>query len=380
MTGILRWVVVAIVVVHGLIHLLGAAKGLGWADVPQLKQPVSHLGGVCWLAASVLLIVTGLLIAANSPSWWWLVAAVAVIVSQVMIITSWSDAKAGTLANVIVLLAAVYGFASLGPMSFRAEWNQDASAALRTAASTSDLVDDDDLADLPDPLVRYLRRSAVVGKPKVTNFHAHVSGRIRNGPDDAWMPFTGEQVNTFGPDPQRFFFISATRSGLPVDIFHVYDHGSATMRGRLLSLVPVVNASGPDMDRSETVTIFNDLVLFAPGALLDAPVRWTAIDDSRVRGEFTNGSETVGAELTFDAAGDLVDFSSDDRSRASDDGSSFTPLRWNTPVNEYRNIDGRRVVVNGDGKWYAPEPEGHYAYVEFGIDDITYNVDEGALG
>lgn len=194
------------------------------------------------------------------------------------------------------------------------------------------------------------------------------------------MPFTGEQVNTFGPDPHRLFHISATRSGLPVDILHVYDHGSATMRGRLLSLVPVVNASGPDMDRSETVTIFNDLTLFAPGALVDAAVQWTEIDDSRVRGEFTNGSETVSAELTFDAAGDLVDFSSDDRSRASDDGSSFTALRWNTPVNEYRDVEGRRVVVDGDGKWYAPEPEGHYVYVEFGIDDITYNVDEDALG
>lgn len=380
MTTALRWAVVAIAVIHGLIHLLGAAKGLGWADVPQLKRPVSHLGGALWLAASALLVLTGLLVALNSQSWWWLVALVAVVISQVMIVTAWSDAKVGTLANLIVLLAAVYGFASLGPMSFRAEWKEDASAALRTVAPPSGLVNEDDLAGLPAPLVRYLRRSGVVGKPRVTNFHARVSGRIRNGPKDAWMTFSGKQFNTFGPDPDRFFFISATRSGLPVDILHVYDHGSATMRGRLLSLVPVVSASGPEMDRSETVTVFNDLALFAPAALVDAPVRWTAIDDSRVRGDFTNGSETVSAELTFDGAGDLVDFSSDDRSRASDDGSSFTALRWNTPVSGYRDFDGRRVVIGGNGKWDAPEPEGHYAYIEFRIDDITYNIDEGALG
>jgi hypothetical protein len=31
MKTVVRWVVVTVVVVHGLLHLLGAAKGLGWA-------------------------------------------------------------------------------------------------------------------------------------------------------------------------------------------------------------------------------------------------------------------------------------------------------------------------------------------------------------
>ena len=50
------------------------------------------------------------------------------------------------------------------------------------------------------------------------------------------------------------------------------------MRVKVLSLVTVVDASGPEMDRGETVTVFNDLVVLAPGAILDAPVPWTAMD------------------------------------------------------------------------------------------------------
>ena len=34
------------------------------------------------------------------------------------------------------------------------------------------------------------------------------------------MPFTGKQVNTYGPRPQRVFIMDATRSGLPVTVLH----------------------------------------------------------------------------------------------------------------------------------------------------------------
>ena len=46
-----RWVVGLVVVVHGSIHFLGAAKGLGWAEVTQLTEPISAGLGAAWLAA-----------------------------------------------------------------------------------------------------------------------------------------------------------------------------------------------------------------------------------------------------------------------------------------------------------------------------------------
>ncbi len=85
------------------------------------------------------------------------------------------------------------------------------------------------------------------------------------------------------------------------------------------------------------------------------------------------------AELVFDMNGDLVDFISDDRSRASADGTSFTRLRWNTPLSEYRDLGGRRVAVHGQGMWEAAEPEGHFAYVDFFVDDLAYNVTSAAI-
>jgi len=365
-------VVVTVILAHGLIHLLGAAKGFGWAQVSQLKEPIGSGLGAIWLAAALLVIATGVMLGIGAR-WWWLVGAVAVAVSQAVIVTSWSDARAGTVANVILLAAVVYGYASHGPQSYRAEYHRLASAALTRPLATGDVVTEADLAQLPPLVAAYLRRSGVVGQPRVTNFRASVHGRIRADATKPWMRFTAEQVNTFSPQPSRLFFMDATLVGLPVDVLHVFLGQSATMRVKACSIVPMVNAAGPQMDRGETVTLFNDLCVLAPAALIDAPIIWHDVDGRRVRGAYILGANTVTAELVFDEDHDLVDFVSEDRLRASVDGKSFVRQGWSTPVHEYQAIGTRRIPRVAEARWRAPEPEAEFAYLEFRVDSVDYN-------
>jgi hypothetical protein len=161
--------------------------------------------------------------------------------------------------------------------------------------------------------------------------------------------------------------------GLPVDVLHIFVGPAATMRVKICSMVSIVDAAGPEMDRGETVTLFNDLCVLAPAALVDAPVVWRAVDDMHAHGTFTNGAQTVSADLTFDGKGDLVDFVSDDRLQASRDGSTFTTTRWSTPVSDYRALDGRRVATRGEARWHPSEPRSPYSYLEFDLDRITYD-------
>jgi len=364
--------VVVVLFGHGLIHLLGVAKGLGWAEVAQLTEPISPLGGLAWLVAAILVIAAAVLMAARGPSWWWAVAGAAAVFSQVVIVTSWSDAKVGSVANVMLALVALYGFLALGPNSLHADWHKRAAAALARSGTPSGVVTERDLADLPDILATYVRRSGAIGKPRVTNFSAHVHGRIRGGADRPWMTFAAQQVNTYGEQPQRMFLMDATMFGLPVTVLHVYDDTIATMRGKLLSLITVVDGSGIEMDRAETVTLFNDLVILAPAAIVGAPIAWTEVDARMVRGVFTNGEVAVTAELSFDDAGDLVNFVSDDRFR-SPDGKSFTQQRWSTPIGTYRDFGRGRIASVGEARWKAPWPEGEFTYLEFHLDQIVYN-------
>ncbi len=80
--------------------------------------PIGPGAGAVWLLAAALVLLCAGLVAAGTPTWWWVVAIIGAVVSQVAIATSWNDARAGTTVNVVLVVAAVYGFASVGPASF----------------------------------------------------------------------------------------------------------------------------------------------------------------------------------------------------------------------------------------------------------------------
>jgi len=366
-TGLLRWVVAVVALGHGLVHLVFASEYFGWIDDPTLSQS-DRLGGL-WLTAGLQLLLTAALAAADAGPW-WLVGIVAALVSQAAILTAWGEAGTGTLANVVLLVVAIYALLSLGRRSLRGQWTARADEALSAAPSGTGVVTEDDLARLPAPVAAYVRQCGAVGQPRPHSIRAEFHGRIRADRDQQWMPFTGRQVTTFGPDPRRYFLMDATRAGLPVTVLHCYALGTATMRGKVCSTVTVLDAAGPELDRGETVTVFNDLVLLAPGALVDAPVEWTELDDRRVRAAFTNGRHTVSAELVFDDSGRLVDFVSRDRMRASADGRSFDAQDWSTPDPRRRERSGVHVL-RGTARWRTPD--GWLTYVELDFDRIETN-------
>jgi hypothetical protein len=186
------------------------------------------------------------------------------------------------------------------------------------------------------------------------------------------MLFTGEQVNTYGARPERFFKMDATMAHLPVDVLHVFTGESATMRVKLCSLVPMVNTAGPELTRGETVTLLNDLCVLAPAALPRARIKWTPTDDHRARATFTRARHTVTAHLVFNEQDQLVDFTSDDRYQASSDGKAFQPQRWSTPLRNYRSLHGRTVSTSGRACWHTPDGD-QFTYLEFEVDDITYH-------
>ena len=143
--------------------------------------------------------------------------------------------------------------------------------------------------------------------------------------------------------------------------------GARTHKSLKMVTVSARSISGP-----EASTIGNnDLCVLAPAALIDAPVIWTSLDDHRVRGAYTYGANTVAGELTFDDDDQLVDFFSDDRNAVSADGTTFTPQRWSTPISAYRDLGSARLGTMGEGHWHAAD--GEFAYLEFDLDDITYN-------
>ena len=110
----MRWLLVPLFVFHGLIHLVGVPlvwggliAGKGGATLVPLADLALRVAGGAWLLASLALLLAAFGVAFEQD-WWRPVALLAAAVSQVLIVLWWGDARAGTVANVLVLAAVVW--------------------------------------------------------------------------------------------------------------------------------------------------------------------------------------------------------------------------------------------------------------------------------
>lgn len=262
-------------------------------------------------------------------------------------------------------------FLALPTPGLRRAFHDDVRQALKCVNPARPVISDAHLMRLPDPVRRYLRGVGVVGQPPVANFRVRLHGRIRSAADSRWMPLRAEQY-TFVRERKRFFYLTSSMFGAPVQGYHRYADGSASMDIRVGGVIPVVSLTGPEMFQSETVTFLNDMCLIAPAALLDPVLVWEELDGGGVGVRFVNAGVAVRAELSFNSSGELIDFVSDDRYRASRNGALMTKLRWSTPVGSYRAFGPLRIWSGGEARWHTSN--GHFPYIELELDDVEYNV------
>jgi hypothetical protein len=259
------------------------------------------------------------------------------------------------------------------PYSMRGPYDKQVQEEfLKQPLVTEDILRESDIARLPRSVQRYLRYTRSVGKPKIQNFRLEFDIEMKKKPDARPMVGTTEQFNFMG-EMARLFYMKVHLYGIPADGLHSYRDKKATMRIRVASLFNAVDTSGAVLDETETVTVLNDICLMAPAALIDPRFSFQEIDDSRVGVTFVNGAHKVSAVLYFGKDGELVDFSSEDRSALQDDGS-FKKLRFSTPVGDYKEFEGRLVLTRGQAVFHYPE--GPFAYGKLRVRDIRYNVRE----
>jgi hypothetical protein len=76
------------------------------------------------------------------------------------------------------------------------------------------------------------------------------------------------------------------------------------MKWRLFGLIPVVNASGPDIDRSAAGRV-NIESIWLPSVLCDREISWTTSRDFHFHARFTAHSEIAEIDYVTDESGGL---------------------------------------------------------------------------
>jgi len=358
----LKFIFIAIALIHGLIHFMGFAKAFGYGNMPQLTKEISKPAGVFWMLTALLFIAVVALFLFKIENWWAL-GIIAAVASQVLIFSVWQDAKFGTIANVLVLVVSLL---SMTNALFERSYQKDVGANLeRTRTLTSVLLTEVDMQGLPTLVQNYLRYSGVLNKPKVYSMRVVFEGEMRDKGKD-WFPFRSEQFNFFD-EPTRLFFMKGKMFGVVVPGYHRYSEATATMDIRLFGLFPIIKQSGAVMNKTETVTLFNDMCLMAPATLIDPRITWKVIDSTSIEATFTNKGITISAILYFNEQGQLTNFISNDRTSVS----QMQEFPFSTPVSEYQTINGMNTIKRGDAVWHYPE--GEFIYGKFLLKEIEYN-------
>ena len=233
-------------------------------------------------------------------------------------------------------------------------------------------ITESDLEPLPLQIKRYLQYVGVTaGQNRVKNFRASFKGVMRKSIDTPWMKFTSEQTSFFDI-PSRFYYLRASLFGLPFQAVETYVGSEASMQVKIDSLFRVMDAVGPELNQSETVTLFNDMCFLAPATLISPNIQWQVIDLNRVRATFTNAGNSISAELVFNDLGQLINFTSDDRYRTTF-GKTFKKLHWSTPIREYQHFGAYRIGSRGEARWQLPG-ENDFAYIRLELLKIEYNI------
>lgn len=132
------------------------------------------------------------------------------------------------------------------------------------------------LEGLPVAARRWLAHAIEPGAPLHQAIRLRMRGEIKLG---RWRPFEAEQVIRWG---RGMVWRAKARLG-PLSISgqdSIVD-GEGMMRWRLLGVVPVMSAEGPDVTRSAAGRLELEATLL-PSVLLDPDVRWRPSDDDRV--------------------------------------------------------------------------------------------------
>jgi hypothetical protein len=348
---------------------MGFAKAFGYGNFNQLTKEISKPIGMVWFATGLLFLIGLALYILRKESWAYF-GVIAVVLSQILIIYDWNDAKFGTIANGIILVFVIVGFFQI---KFKNEYRNEVTICFEQTKKLSKIILSEGIIKyLPEPVKKYIRYAGCLNKPILHHFRIDFSGKIRSYEKKEWMQLKSEQYN-FIQSPTRLFYLDASMKGLPVAGFHCFKNGIAYMDIRLLSMFKVEFQKGAVMNESETVTFFNDMCCMAPATLIDKRIEWLEVEENKVKASFTNNGITISACLYFNAIGELVNFVSEDRSALVKNGETVK-LKWSTPLRDYKTINGYKLASYAEAIYTYPD--GEFTYATFELKGIGYNLSE----
>lgn len=354
-----------IVLLHGLIHLLGFVKGFELKEVKELTLPISKPLGALWLATAILFLTYGTLHLLNSK-YAWLIGFVAVVLSQVLIILFWKDAKFGTIANSIILAVSIVSF---GYYSFQKTIQQETEQLLSKNLSIENRTfNEADLNNLPEPVKNWLKHSGAVGKPHISYAKVTQIGKMQMKPDqEDWLAAKAIQYTTID-NPAFIWSVDVKmNSFLNFQGRDKFVDGKGEMLIKMNSLFNVVNERGEKLDEGALQRYLGEMVWF-PSLALSPFITWEQIDKNTAKATMEYKGTSGSGTFYFNSNGYVTKFSA---LRYKDNEANAKRHIWEINISDYKRFEGIKVPSKMTATWKLDDKD--WTWLKMEVTDIKYN-------
>jgi hypothetical protein len=227
-----------------------------------------------------------------------------------------------------------------------------------------------ELAFLPAPVRRYFLFALKPGQPMIQHARVVQTGRFRAGGfDSKWNPFAA--VQHFAAGPPGFVWDARIHMAplLTARIRDSYIRGRGAMRGRIASILPIVDRSDTHELAEGALQRYLAEAVWLPTALLPGQgVVWEPIDGSTARATLSDHGVTVSLDFEFGDTGEIVRCYTDARYR--DVNGDFVATPWACCYGDYAQVDGMMIPHSGETEWILPE--GWYSYCRLHLRTIEF--------
>ncbi len=299
---------------------------------------------------------------------WWIVAALGIVISQLLVIYAWPDAKAGIVLNSVLLFPVVFAWSNA---SFQHETNEQVRKLFSGVSSVpAVVVTTKALQPLPAPVRRWLEVSSVVGKPIPRTVRLKQRGLMRISPDQDYQPAEADQY--FRVDKPGFIWRVRVRMMhiVPIAGRDTYIEGQGRMLIKAASLIPLVDASDEKINQGALLRFLGEIVWF-PAAALSPYIRWESINATSAKATMAYQGASGSAIFSFNEHGRFLNMSAD---RYMGGGPDAQIERWLISATNWKEMDGCLVPVQGNVVWKLYKND--FSFYRWEITEIEYDQPE----
>jgi hypothetical protein len=229
---------------------------------------------------------------------------------------------------------------------------------------------------LPAPVQRYFKRCGFVGTEATMIAGDLTMRNVDFAMDGGRRRFTmSYEQHNFVDGCTRLAYMRASIAGLPFEGLDTYCMGHGRMTGMLGKVATLFDTSGPQMDASELVTWLGEMLVLVPSAAFEPYITWVPIDEDHAHAELTYNGTTVGGIFTFDAAGNVSSFSTNDRYETQSDGS-LVREPWLMEFSGWHQTAGDSFWQPGHCRitWEYGDGRTPFTYFEGDVEKLTWEL------